>query len=232
VCILMRLYKWNSPRLTWRFIRMPLLDLSEFVQLTDFLIQEQAQLTKQLLPKIWPRYRTWYGPGDLLEGLTFAEWIDAEAAVFSYRQTKKECYLNRLVAVLYRPGQQAPNPATGDRRPPYVQHELEARSEQAARLSIDVRRAILVYYDGCRQFYINNYPEVFSVGDDDEPQADKTPTSPAPAYLRILRDLAGSPDRFEVMGQQPVGNIFFDLSERVKQVEAREKQLEDQRSQS
>lgn len=218
--VLLELYRWHTPGRTWRFIKMPLLEVDEFRAHTNFLLQGQAQLTKQLLPTIRPLLRTWYGPGDYLNGLTFAEWIEAESALFYYHLTKKEDFLNRLVAVLYRPGQtRKPNPVTGDRRPPYVQHEVAARAKLAGRLSMATRQAVLIYYDSCRQVIINNYPEAFSAGDDDE-QTQRAPASPAPAYLRILRELAGSPDKFEVMGQQPAGNIFFDLAERVKQAEA------------
>ena len=220
VAILMQTYRLSRPRLAWQLIRMPLTELIECRPLVHFLLEQKAQLTRQLLPRVRARWwlRPWYGPGDYLQGLTFSEWIDAEAAVFRFRQTQRPEHLNQLVAVLYRPGRRQPDASTGDRRPVYAQHEVATRAQLAGQLPLDVRRAILLYYDSCRHFYIEQFPEVFSGGgEEDAPAA--TEQNPAPAYLRILREMAGSPDKFDVMGRQPIGNILFDLAERIKQAE-------------
>ncbi len=223
ICVLLQLR--TNPRLAWQMIKMPLLDLEQFRQLTDFLIKAPANLTRQLLPTIRPNFwrAPWHGPGDRLAGLTFTEWIDAETAVYQYRQTNYLHHLNRLVAILYRPGKAAPDQA----RPPYVQHTLPQRTLEAAQLPLHVRQAILLYYDSCRRFYIDAYPEVFASEDEldlDDPllaaRPPAKPENPGPVYLRILRQLAGRPDRFTTMGQQPLNNIFFDLAERVKEAEA------------
>ena len=217
ICVLLNL--WKHPRRAWLFIRMAWLDIEQFRRLTHFLIHEQARLCVQKFPRLRVRWwrRPWYGPGDVLQGLTFTEWIDAEAALFRFRQTQDVQHLNRLVAVLYRPGRQAPDASTGDRRPPYAQHELAARTLLAGQLPLDVRRAILMYYDGCRQVYIEQFPEVFDgTADDDPEQAPRAPENPGPAYMRILRELAASPEKFDIIGRQSIGNILFDLSERVK----------------
>jgi hypothetical protein len=229
--ILLELRKWKNRRMLWQCYRMPLLDAADCTQLVEFLISHPVALTKQLLPSIRPTWyaRPWYGPGDMLAGLTFAEWIDAETTLYQYRMSKKPQHLHRLVAILYRPGRREPHPSTGDRRLAYTTHQLDARTAEAAKLAPAVHQAILVYYDSCRQVLIQQHPDVFNDPDDDDAdnpdRVAPPPQNPAPAYLRILRELANTPDRFEVIGQQPIGNILFDVASRIQQTNETLKRL-------
>ena len=228
--VLMQL--WRRPRLAWQFQRMALLDVGEFIPLTEFLLEPIA-LTKQLLPHVRrrPWCRRWYGPGDMLAGLTFTEWIDAEAALYVYRKNQADKFLNRLVAILYRPGRLLGASATGDRRQAYHQHEVEQRTLQAEQLPVDTRHAILLYYEGCRRQLIARHPEVFQVAEEaEQPATPKASENPAPAYLRILRELAQGAEKYEVIGQQPIGNIMYELTERIKQAAELEKRLEEIRN--
>jgi hypothetical protein len=214
VAILLQL--WHRPQLAGQLLRIPLLDVASLRLLTRAFLRQPVQLTAQLLPIIRPGYsRHLHGPGDQLAGLTYAEWIAAENWYFRYRQSKDPAHLQQLIATLYRPRtwQRQPN---GDRRQAYNPHTVERRAREVAQLPAATQQAILFYYDSCRSSIISRYAELFPGKQyDDDP--DPAPVNPTRNYLQLLRELAGSPDRFQIIGDQDVHNVFFDLNERIAQ---------------
>ena len=214
VSILLQL--WKRPLLAGTMLRMPLLDVATLRLLTRAFLQQPVQLTRQLLPQVHTgpaAWRTaWHGPLDQLAGLTFEEWIAAEDAYFRHRQGQPG-QLQRLVAVLYRPAANRPQP-NGDRREPFSQYSVEARALVLAELRDEHRQAILFFYDSCRSSIIARFSDLFPGKEFDDDPATK-PVNPTRNYLMLMRELAGSPDRFELIGQQPLSNIFFDLNERI-----------------
>ena len=220
---------WRRPKLAGVLRTMDLENVAELRRLTQAFLQAPVKLTKQLIPRLdpgplaWPRH--YYGPGDMLAGVNFTEWIAAENAYFRYRQGDA-AQLLRLVAILYRPG--GPRQENGDRREAYSQFRVEDRMLQlSARLKPEVAQAVLYYYNSCRTQKIAANPDLFpgkEYADDPDPVA----TNPTRNYQLLLRELAGTPDRFDLIGQQPVDNVFFDLNERVAESHAQQKALADQ----
>jgi hypothetical protein len=213
VAILLQL--WKRPQLAGVMLKMPLLEVATLRLLTRAFLQQPVELTKQLLPKLRPMGlgRTLYGPLDGLAGLSFEEWISCENHYFNFREHKKTVDLQRLVAVLYRHRRRSPL-ANGDQREDFNQHTVESRAQLLQQLPQTELQAVLFFYDSCRTHLVKRAPELFPGREwDDEPAP--VATNPTRNYMLMLRELAGSPDRFDVIGKQPVANVFFDLNQRI-----------------
>lgn len=128
-------------------------------------IWNSNKLTRQLLPK----YRGKYGPSDFLGNLTLIEFSKAEVRFKAYEQTKNELYLNQLVAILYRKPKffwfiRRHFSADIDPRREYSDNYIRAG---VSSWPLNVRFAIYLWYQGCRQELAARYPNVFTEGDGD-----------------------------------------------------------------
>ena len=126
-----------------------------------------SKLSKNLLPQI--RFgrifkRTWHGPADSISNISFSEFIHAETAYDKLLSTSREQYLNRLVAILYRPaGDDNINSPDfrGDVRRKFNDFLIEKSAKKAASMSKNFKTAVLIYYIGCRYAITRIFPEVF-----------------------------------------------------------------------
>lgn len=121
-----------------------------------------------------------YGPASGLVNLIFEEYIMAETYLSRFRETGNEEFLHKFIAVLYRPckskKEQQDNNYDGDIRLPFNDAFTESRAKQIARLSPEFKKAILLWYDGCKWFIAQKFPNVFRApsGDEEESEPGKT----------------------------------------------------------
>jgi hypothetical protein len=126
-------------------------------------------LTKNLFPEIkigriqlpWLNF-TFYGPADNFDNITLEEYADSEFCLAEYARTSSELWLNRFLAVLYRPGSKSLLRSTGDARRPYNIHENDYLGRKLATLSDNQKCAILFWYYGCRNVLTEDYKFLFS----------------------------------------------------------------------
>ncbi len=124
----------------------------------------QKDLTKQLLP----RYKNFYGPADDFTNLRMIEFHAAEMAYYRLEEEKDVDALNELVAILYRPAKKnydIKKNTEGDIRVTYNSNETEFFKKQIAKWPLNIKRAIRMWYDGCRQSLEENYRPAFEGGD-------------------------------------------------------------------
>ncbi|RNI27672.1 hypothetical protein EFA69_16265 [Rufibacter immobilis] len=197
--------------------------LLELEPICGFLFRKST-LTKQLLPKIRiPGTLKWlYGPADLLGNCSFLEYIKAEAAYLGYHRTRDQRYLNRLVAILYRPRNRAKetaDTATGDTREKFNEALLERRTKQVARLPLATRQAIMLFFVGCRQQIVERHREVFP-----EPEQGVTEQRRAAnlGWAGILKQLAGSIKDYEPTGAQNIHTVLFHMKASILEERERE----------
>lgn len=123
-----------------------------------------SSLTKQLIPSIKIGNKEYFGPADALTNLIFEEYIHTETFLARFRQTKKEEYLHKLIAVLYRPGsgiqRNSPN-YKGDLREPFNDYLTDHYSRNMTRLPDAMKEAILIFYSGCKEFIVKKFKEAF-----------------------------------------------------------------------
>lgn len=123
-------------------------------------VMEENTLTSQLIPK----YRGLYGPDSNFENLRMHEFNQAEMAYYELVTDKDEDCLNQLIAVLYREPRKDYDHnrnADGDHRIPYLYGDISWYKKKIAKWPQNVKHAILLWYDGCRQQLVEHYPLVY-----------------------------------------------------------------------
>jgi len=125
-------------------------------------------LTRNLLPVIRiSAFKKLYGPSDTLTNLLFEEFIHTETYLNRFETTRGEPkYLDKLIAVLYRPKARHlnidSNNFKGDIREPFNDHVTQKIARLVARMKDDYKKAILLFYNGCRRFITSKFPNTFS----------------------------------------------------------------------
>lgn len=175
----------------------------------EFLYAENT-LTEQLLPKLRVRKsqrffgtQLLYGPKKNFENLSIAEFSDAETCLDNYEDSKEDIWLNRFLAVLYRPGK--PRTDLTDQRQPYNFHANDLIAEMVSKLDNGTKAAVMFWYMGCRAQLVKDFSALFG----------KRQTASAGAkasWTDVIHDLSGAKfGTLEETGQQPVRIIFYEL---------------------
>jgi hypothetical protein len=84
------------------------------------------------------RMKKYHGPGDFLEGMTFAQFKDALTNAHKYMETQDDEWLGRLLAVCYLP--------KGEK---YSMKRAMKRAKRFNRVDIGIRYACFCYLMGC-----------------------------------------------------------------------------------
>lgn len=125
-----------------------------------------SRLTANLVPKFKIRGKTYYGPAGKLFNITLSEFIHAETNLGRYLKSKDIQYLDRLIAILYRPEDPEYDPDsikfTGDRRMPFNDHQFELRAKKIRKLNQNLKICIFLFYTGCQWWYQQQFPHVFA----------------------------------------------------------------------
>jgi len=135
------------------------LEIEDKLYLVDWVFKDNS-LTKNLLPI----YRHHYGPADNFSNLQVCEFIFTEQYYQQYKEQGDLQYLNRLLAILYRPAKAGYNKnrnEDGDIREPYNDNLTTVYARKIARWPIPLKEAILFWYEGCRNSLVNDNPDVF-----------------------------------------------------------------------
>jgi hypothetical protein len=84
------------------------------------------------------RFKKYYGPGDFLDGMTFAQFKDALTNAHKYMETQDDEWLGRLLAVCYLP--------KGEK---YRMKTAMRRAKRFNKVDIGIRYACFCYLMGC-----------------------------------------------------------------------------------
>jgi hypothetical protein len=143
---------------------------------------DKNTLTKQLIHF----YNGFIGPKKEFDNLTVAEFHFAEIFYRELVHEKNEAALDKLVAVLYRNPKLKYNhkvDSDGDARIRFNANEVDYySSEYISHWRKEVKLAILMFYDGNRQYLLELYDDVFQ-GDKGEENSD--------GMFGIIRGLSG-----------------------------------------
>lgn len=187
---------------------------------------EKNELTKQLLPEIevGKKYRFFgtqklYGPASNFDNLTIGEFSDTETCLKNFDSTGDELWMNRFIAVLYRPRKRIVEPHhpdyDGDIRQPYNFHLNDFISVMVSRLDVRVKCAVRLWYLGCRAALVEQNPFMFS-----KKTADKANEG---SWAEVIHGLAGPKfGSFEQTGRANLKVVMKELHllhERQKELE-------------
>ena len=161
-----------------QLIELPVLQLKPLYGLTDFIFSDKHQLTRQLVPELRvpaPRPLTLAGPGDSLSGVQFGEFIFADTYFCLYAKRQAAEAFDHFLAALYRPvrrgkGIRPGHPDwTGDARERFNEHNVGYYARYLNQVPDVDRLSILLWYRGCRQQLVSEYPDVFDVATEAAP---------------------------------------------------------------
>jgi len=132
----------------------------------DFMMKNNG-FTHQIFPKIQIRVSTFYGPATELKNITGDEFAWAEINYRLYIDTKLPSHLDNLIATLYRPAAlfnrflKTLGVHYYDVRKTFCHTSIEHRSRKISHAPETVKQSILLWYEGCREFIIQTYPDCF-----------------------------------------------------------------------
>lgn len=159
----------------------------DLVKMNDFLFLKN-DLTKSIIRYVRIGFKRYYAPSDGLKNISGREFAFADTFFLSYYNTRHIKWLDKMIAVLYRPAKKNFNPTAlsydGDIRQPFNNHLLEYYEGKISRINIYVKKAILLYYMGCRQAIVKRYPDIFS-------SSNQSKASGGGGWLDVYRGLAG-----------------------------------------
>ncbi|KAA8483765.1 hypothetical protein BDE36_1769 [Arcticibacter tournemirensis] len=112
-------------------------------------------LTQWVIPRIRRRFRWYYGPEHRLQNITIGEYSRTELYYQAYVKRNDEKALDMLIATLYRPLRKGT--AERDIREELSDISIRKRAKRMSTLSKRYRHAILLNYEGCRNFIRVNF---------------------------------------------------------------------------
>ncbi len=181
-----------------------------FIRSQAYLLE--VTLSKNNIPWLWIGIRRWFGPSNKCYNLTLNEYLHAETALFGYNKSGKPEYLDRLCAILYRPGGKGSTDA--DRRQPFNDFTYMKNASRFRLIGMHKRIAILMFYNGCRSEWANSFPLLFKSG-----YRTSEPSFPAPEIKRMIRILGeGDVTKNTILLQTPVWEAFEQLNDRAAEI--------------
>lgn len=181
--------------------------------LTDFLL-DAVQLTAQRLPTVRRGLRRYHGPRAGLRNLRFLEFVFADSYFVAYARSGDAQWLDRLLAVLYRPGRLTGARAAGDRRQPFNENLIEARAARLRRLPLPQKLAVATWYRGCRHGLEQQFKRVFIPARQDA--AEQAPDG----WAFVLRELSGGAfGPLEQTGQQHLHTVLAKMEDDARRAE-------------
>lgn len=126
-----------------------------------------------------------HGPASGLTNLIFEEYIQAETNLVRFRETGKQEYLHKFIAILYRPvkskREQQSITYDGDIRLRFNDSAIDSRARQIEKLAPEIKKAILLWYDGCKYFITKQFPNLF------KPPTEEETSEPGDTFRNFMK---------------------------------------------
>lgn len=220
---------WKRMRLQWFcFFQATTEELADFLFLTRS-FTEFPDFTRQIIEKIEGDSVLLYAPRSKFSNLTLWEYILSEKYFLAYLRSRDITQLDLLVAVLYRPARKDYDPDTHDDiRVPLIDSAVPARAGRLVKIPLSLKLAILMWYDGCRQYTVRSFPEIFpkpKSGTDSGSLADKLAIAKPSGdnWIDLISQLSTTMMDFERIGRTNLSIAFTDISARLKKARTTKK---------
>lgn len=129
-------------------------------------VLQKGIIIKNFIPSVKVGNIILHGPNDGLANSVFIEFLRANEYLAKYHKTKDENWLNKFIAVIYRPknsdAKNMHNTFNGDCRIPYNAHLTEYYAYRIKKLPHFKKQAIKLFFTGCTTWMQKLYPEAFS----------------------------------------------------------------------
>jgi hypothetical protein len=191
--------------------------MDEYLYLADFLLKEEADITKQLFPV----YDELYGPAENFSNLVMDEFVFSEQYFMQWSEDKNRIdALNDLIGCIYRTAKKKYdfllNP-DGDARKEFNDNvSKHFASTLIAAWPMKIKLAIATWYGSCRSALARNNPDVFGGGSGNPAQYGLVSVMMAVAKRGVLGD-------FKSVEKQYVTLVMMDLNESIAEAREMEK---------
>ena len=215
--MLLKLLKVLTGMSTYQFLKCKVEEMEEFFYLFDFILQENIEFTKCILPVV----ENFHGPSDEMSNLKMSEFAYLEHFIVKWFDDKEDKEaVDELVAILYRPAKEKydfdRNP-DGDFRVKFNENlcSYNAKNEVAG-WPVNLKLAIVYWYIGCRKKFVDNNPEVFNGGSGEPAKY---------GLVSVMLDVAegGVFGNFESVEDQYVNLIMMQLNQTIDKANKMEK---------
>ncbi len=173
---------------------------TDLLAVLDFLDERPD---RWLLPTLRLYGRTYIGPGDGLDYLSFGEFVYAQAARDRYLDGQQPAALAELIAALYRPRAFFWQSAGDAHRQLFDARRHTQQSRRLESLPVTVLQGILMNYEGCLDRFPAQFPHLFGgSGGDGE----------AGTWLDVGLSLARQTSALGTFAEMERGNLFLVLT--------------------
>ncbi|AWW31829.1 hypothetical protein DN752_17765 [Echinicola strongylocentroti] len=184
---------------------------------------EFPDFTTQKIKNIGGRFVLFSGPLDRLSNCTLWEYILAEKHFLDYLKTKDENTLDKFIAVIYRPRRKKTAPDYAyDCRLPLVDGEVNERAKKIKAIDHRTKIAILMWFDGCRNLLIKNFPLIFKK-EEEKPKGNKPRKSNSGGWVSLIQSLAEDMTQIEEIGKTNLTVALTDISHRIQKANQKPK---------
>lgn len=170
--------------------------LCALVPLTNFLVEEKPEV-KNFFPELKIRKKKSLAPADDLSNITFGEWCFIFQFYQYYQIDQDVSWLNKLIAVLYRPAdpEQDPDSAKfkGDLREVFNENLISKRAKDVAAIEKKYKDAVLAWFILAIHQVMDRRPNVFPASAENDPEAPAVTEQPdqSRTWMSIFRELLG-----------------------------------------
>lgn len=215
----LKLFKIITGLNWWQFFKCRSEELEDLLYLTDFLLGEKTNLTKQLIP----HFDFLCGPDSELGNLVMSELVFSDAYFMQWCADKENIQLlNEFCAVLYRPMKKnydlVKNP-DGDPREEFNSNLSNYIAKtKIAKWPMKVKLAIATWYDACRWQIVQENPEVFGGSEADVSRH---------GLISVIRQVAkgGVLGNFVEVQKKYVSLVMIELNESIADAKEQEQQM-------
>ena len=178
---------------------------------------------RNLLPDIPSSYGTLIGPADGISNIRLSEYIKAETAYAEWCKNKRIHNALQLVAALWRPSKTGYDPdtdATGDAREAYNGFLVDDRACKLASLPREYINGALLFYESCRRFISDKWPEVY------EGESSNEKVDAFTGFMRLVSSLADNDvTKVEAVRESYLYDTMFSLQAMARQYKKMKEQM-------
>ncbi|QTE38494.1 hypothetical protein J3L18_05300 [Mucilaginibacter gossypii] len=189
------------------FICIPDNAADDLVKSVKFLFGKNL-LSNWLISSIWQGVFKYHGPKNGLANVTIYEFGLCEHCYDKFQLTKNHEYIDTLMAILYRPRRFWG--IDDDIRVKLTTFGYVRRAKRFKSVSIGVKVAVLLNYEGCRNALHLKYKEVFTPGKKAKKGAEKQQKPEITPWPKIIE--AGANDIFGTLADTKTSNLHDFLS--------------------
>ncbi|MFN3802473.1 hypothetical protein, partial [Belliella pelovolcani] len=151
---------------------------------------------------------------------TFWEYVKAEQYYFNYRQNSEEQWLDKMIATLYRPARKNYDKYQDeDIRVPLNETATRFHLKEVAKLDIETKLSILMWFDSCRLQLTKHFPKIFpapvAITDTEVKPVPQKALNPQVQWLQLISETAGTMENYRKVADTNLIIAFTDITHRI-----------------